>query len=132
MRLLGVDYGRAKVGIAIGEGFLAEPYKVIKYKDKEFLVKQIDDIVKKEQIVRIVVGVSESEMGRESANFGKMVNEELNIPVDIQDETLSSLDAQKLSREVGIQRKKRKGLEDAYAATIMLQNYLDTNMSETS
>lgn len=127
MRLLGVDYGRAKVGIALGEGFLAEPYKVIHYENVNALIKQIDGIARKENVTKIVVGVSESIMAKESEDFGIKLNQTLNIPVDLQDETLSSLDAQRISRELGIQRKKRKGMEDAYAASVMLQNYLDSN-----
>lgn len=127
MRLLGIDYGRAKVGIAMGEGFLAEPYKVIRYTNSDSLVRQIDEIIRKENILRVVVGVSESQMAKESQDFATRLNEELNIPVDLQDETLSSLDAQRISRELGINRKKRKGLEDAYAAAVMLQNYLDSS-----
>jgi len=126
MRLLGIDYGRAKVGLALGEAILAEPYKVIKYNNIDALIKQIDDVTRKENITKIVVGVSESVIAKESEDFAKKVNETLNIPVDLQDETLSSLDAQRISIELGIKRKKRKGLEDAYAAAIMLQNYLDS------
>src|SRR5690348_16867245 len=106
MRLLGIDYGRAKVGIATGEGFLAEPYKVIRYTDLDSLIRQINEIIKKENILRVVVGVSESQMAKESQDFGTRLNEELNIPVDLQDETLSSLDAQRISMELGINRKK--------------------------
>lgn len=127
MRLLGIDYGRSKIGLSLGEGFLAEPYKVIRYTNEGNLFKQIDEVLKKEKIVRVVVGVSESDMAHESEKFAKRLNDELDIPVELQDETLTSLDAQRLSQEVGIARKKRKGFEDAYAATIMLQNYLDTN-----
>ncbi len=129
MQLLGIDYGRAKVGIALGQGFLAEPYKVIRYENIDSLIKQIDAITKKENITKIVVGVSESQMAQESEDFGTKLNETLNIPVDLQDETLSSLDAQRISMELGIGRKKRHGLEDAYAAAVMLQSYLDLNQS---
>lgn len=126
VKILGIDYGRAKIGLALGENFLAEPHKVIKYKSFDILFKQIDEIARKEGVVRIVVGVSESKMAKESQDFGERLNESLNIPVDFQDETLSSQDAGRLAIEAGISRKKRKGLEDAYAAAILLQNYLDT------
>ena len=126
MKYLGIDYGRAKIGLALGEIFLAEPYSVIRYTNLDVLIKQIDGIIQKEKIVRVVVGVSESKMANQSRDFGDKLNEALNIPVDFQDETLTSHDAQRLAIESGIGRKKRKGLEDSYAATIMLQNYLDS------
>lgn len=126
MRLLGIDYGRSKVGISVGEGFLAEPYGVVKYKEEKELLKRLGDVAKKEDVVKVVVGISESNMARESERFAKRLEKSLSLPVELQDETLTSLDAQKLSMAVGIARKKRKGLEDAYAATIMLQNYIDS------
>ena len=47
------------------------------------------------------------------------------VKIVLQDETLTTSDAQTLSREAGIKRIKRKSLEDAFAATLILQSYLD-------
>lgn len=120
-KILGIDYGRSKVGLAIADGTLAEPLKVIRYKDKNILLSEIKKIIENEEIEKVVVGVSEGEMGEESKEFAREFNAET------YDETLTSQDAQFLSREAGINRKKRHEMEDAYAATIMLQNYLDFN-----
>ena len=49
----------------------------------------------------------------------------LNVPVETFDETLSTQDAQRMSKEAGIKQKRRHLMEDAYAAAIMLQNFLD-------
>lgn len=126
MQFLGIDYGRAKVGVAIGSGFLSEPYKVIHHKNESDLIDQIGQIVKKEKIEKIIVGVSESEMGEETKSFGQNLKENLNIEVEYHNETLSSKDAQRLSIESGMSRKKRRGLEDAFAASVMLQSFLDS------
>jgi putative Holliday junction resolvase len=125
MRILGIDYGRAKMGIALADGPLAEPLKVIKYKDTKILSEQIIRIINTENIEKVVIGVSEGAMGEESTNFSKSFGKMIDIPVETFDETLSTQDAQILSREAGIKQKRRHEMEDAYAACIMLQNYLD-------
>ncbi|KKT32959.1 MAG: RNase H-like protein ribonuclease, partial [Candidatus Woesebacteria bacterium GW2011_GWB1_44_11b] len=78
-----------------------------------------------EKVERVVIGVSEGQMARESLDFAKMVEEKLQLVVDVEDETLTSRDAQRLSIEAGIKRKKRRNMEDAYSAALMLQKYLD-------
>lgn len=125
MRILGIDYGRSKMGIALADGPLAEPLKVIRYENTKIVAEQIKKIIEAEKIEKVVVGVSEGEMGKESTNFSKSFSEMLKIPVVTSDETLSTQDAQILSREAGIKQKRRHEMEDAYAACIMLQNYLD-------
>jgi putative transcription antitermination factor YqgF len=126
MKTLGIDYGRSKIGLAIADGPLSEPLKVIRYKDTTMVAEQIKKIITENGIEKVVVGVSEGEMGRESKNFSINFGKMLDIPVETFDETLSTQEAQILSREAGIHQKKRHEMEDAYAATIMLQNYLDT------
>ena len=125
MTLLGIDYGRSKIGIAIAYGPLAEPYGVITLSE----LKKLKELVESEKVEKIIVGVSEGKMGEESKAFGLKLEKDLNIKVEFQDESLSSIDAQRLSIEAGIRQSKRRNLEDAYAATVMLQNYIDSNTS---
>lgn len=128
MRMLGIDYGRKKIGLAIASGFLVEPHKILRYEDIKILSEKIGEIIKDEKIEKIVVGVSEGEMGRESKKFSLNLRKTLGIPVETFDETLSTQEAQTLSIEAGIKRKKRRGLEDAYAAAVMLQSYLEEHV----
>jgi putative Holliday junction resolvase len=121
MKTIGVDYGRSKIGLAFSEGSLAEPFKVIRVKSFDDAVAKVTEVVKVEQVEKVIVGVSEGMMGEESKKFADVVGAETF------DETLTSLDAQTLSRQAGIGQKKRREMEDAYAASIMLQNYLDQN-----
>lgn len=127
MNLLGIDYGRAKVGIAISSGSLAEPLKTLRYSDTDKLFSQIKQMLQTYEISKIIIGVSEGQMLVETKNFATALKEQLNVEVEFFDETLTSSDAQMLTKQAGIKRKKRKELEDAYAATIMLQGYLDSN-----
>jgi len=124
-KILAVDYGKKKTGLAIAEGKLASPLLVIRYKSEKELFNRIQRIVDEQKIEKVVVGISEGKMGKQSKDFSLNLGKKLGIPIETCDETLTTKDAQKLAIEAGIQRKKRKNLEDAFAATIMLQGYLD-------
>ncbi|HKB88638.1 MAG TPA: Holliday junction resolvase RuvX [Patescibacteria group bacterium] len=120
MKTLGIDYGQSKIGIAVGVGTLSEPLKVIRVSSFADALEKIKKEIEIENPDKVVVGVSEAAMGEESKKFAQ------ELGATTFDETLTSRDAQKLSIEAGISRKKRHQMEDAYAASLMLQNYLDT------
>ena len=124
---MGIDFGRAKIGLAISEGFLAEPYSVIRYEQEKELLEKIKVLVDKEKIDKVVVGVSEGKSAEEATSFGEKLRE-LGLEIIFFDETLSTVSAQELSREAGMKRKKRKALEDAFAASVMLQSFLESNV----
>ena len=119
MKIIGIDWGEAKIGLAKSESLLAEPWKVIKPVDlKSILLAEKPDL--------IIVGVSENQSGEKARAFGQELEKILKIKVKLFDETLSTSEAKIRSREAGIGQKKRQGMEDAYAAAIFLQNYLDS------
>jgi putative Holliday junction resolvase len=128
MRILAIDYGRKKIGVATAdfESKLAEPISVIRFENQEEAIKKISEVAKIENAMTVVVGISEGEMAKETKAFGEKLEKEINIPVVFQDETLSTREAQELSINAQIKRKKRHNLEDAYAATLVLQSYLDS------
>lgn len=128
MRILGIDYGLKKVGLAISDGLLAEPLAVLKVKDINEAVAKIEQILQVQQVESIVIGLSENKSAKLTQEFGKKLRQLVNIPIVFQDETLSTHEAQILSIESGIKRKKRREMEDAYAAAIILQSYLDRNL----
>lgn len=127
MNYLGIDYGRRKMGLATGDdgSKLADPFRVMKFKVESEALEKISKLVKELEISKIVLGISEGAMAMESKKFGEKLNKKCKIPVLYQDETLSTADAQNMSIQAGIKRSKRKGMEDAYAASIILQKYLD-------
>lgn len=122
MKYLGIDYGRKKIGLSVSDGKLAEPYQVIRYADYDKMIAHIKRIIEKQKIEKVIVGVSEGEMAIESKKFAKEFNAETF------DETLSSHDAIEMSVAGGMGRKKRREMEDAFAASIMLQSYLDARL----
>lgn len=128
MRVLGIDYGRKKIGIAVGntETGLSEPLIVIRFRSADEALRKVEQVVREEQVEQVVIGISEGKMAQETKEFGKTLEVKLKTPIVFQDETLSTQEAQELSIRAGIQRKKRKELEDAYSAALILQNYLDS------
>ena len=119
MRYLGIDYGRKKIGLAIGNGILAEPYKVIQVSNFDDAFEKVLQVIKVLQVEQVIVGIAENKIAEEQKEFAKKLN------AKTYDETLSTQDAISLSIQGGVKRKKRRGMEDAYAASIMLQNYID-------
>ena len=119
MKTLGIDYGRSKIGIAVGVETFSEPLKVIHINSFEDAVQKIKKEIEIEKPDKIIVGISEGETGEVSKKFAEIIG------AKTFDETLTSKDAQTLSIQAGIRQKKRHEMEDAYAASIMLQNYLD-------
>lgn len=129
MNILGIDYGLSKTGLAFSEGVLADPIAVLKISDKNKLIRALMNYVSELEVEKVVVGVSENEMGEKSKAFGNELKKMLTIPVVFTDETLSTYDAQQLAKESRMKASKRRNLEDAFAAAVMLQNYLDLESS---
>ena len=114
MKYLGVDFGLRRVGLAISDGELASPWKVIEV-DRLFSEATNCD--------KVVIGVPEGKMGR---IVGKVVKSLRRKGIDVieADETLSSQKAITQMIELNIPKEKRK-MSDAHSAAIILQNYLD-------
>jgi len=128
MKILSIDYGQRKIGIAFSETIIAEPHSVIRYQSEDKVIQQILEIIKLLKVEKVIVGVSEGISAENSRSFGKKLLAKMNIDLEFVDETLTTKEAQKYSIEAGIKRSKRRQLEDAYAATIMLQWYLEKNV----
>jgi len=126
MKILGIDYGRKKIGLALLEETIATPWKVLHVKDFGDALEKVKSACAEASADKVVVGISEGEMGEESKKFALAISHQSLAIVETFDETLSTHRAQELSREAKVARKKRRNLEDAYAAAVMLQSYLDT------
>lgn len=125
MKILGIDYGRRKIGLAIGETETGtvEENKNFKIKDKKG-IKKIKDLCDEKEIKKIVVGITGGKIDEEIRAFGANLRKIIEVPVEFFDETLTTQDAQRLLIESGKKRKDRKEKEDAIAAAIMLESYL--------
>ena len=133
MRYLGLDLGSKTLGIAISDktGTIASPLIVIKYTEYKELIKKLHDIILENNINIIVLGYpinmngSTSIRSEESLKFADILKKELNINVIMQDERLSTVEAEKVLITNGTRRNNRKKVIDKLAATIILQTYLN-------
>jgi putative Holliday junction resolvase len=133
MRILGLDYGNRRIGVAICDelGMMAWGVKTIARKNREADIGAIDDLVKHYGVERIVIGYplrldgSEGIQCEKINRFIRRLEERLSLPVIRWDETLSTKEAEALLRQGGLRREKRKGIVDRVAASIILQGYLD-------
>lgn len=135
MKVLGVDLGLARTGIAISDSnqVLASPLCVIKEKDSKILAQKIGQICKNEGVRKIVVGLpknmdaSEGESAQNARTFADMLGKITNLPVFMMDERGTTITANNFLNGANVYGKKRKNVVDAVAATVILQNYLDFN-----
>ena len=122
MRVMGLDVGSKTVGVAISDplGFTAQGVEIIKIDEEA------------EEVEKFVVGLPKNMNNTEgprveaSKAYGYKIKEIFGIPVDYQDERLTTVQAERmLVEQADISRGKRKKVIDKLAAQLILQNYLD-------
>jgi putative Holliday junction resolvase len=131
MRVLGIDYGSARIGVALGdtETRLASPWRVIEARSEEETLSQLRDLIAQEKIEKIVVGVPrpfadreiENEQVRDIRAFIAAL-QVLGVAIEEEDEALSSRLAARQVQSAG-----EKGKRDDLAAANILQTWLDRN-----
>lgn len=137
MRYLGLDLGTKTLGIAISDktNIIASVYTTLYFNDEDYhsLIMPLKEIIEKEEISTLVLGLPKNmnntlgERAQITLEFKDMVEKELNIPVIMEDERLTSVISNNVLIEANVSRKKRKKKVDGMAAVIILQGYLDKN-----
>ena len=129
-RTLGLDIGDRRIGVALSDpqGILASPLTIIDRRDEPADVETIVTIINQNQVGRIIVGLPLSMKGGigQQAEKVKAFTEELGhhteVPIEFRDERLSTVAARRLMQTV---KKTAKSRDDAVAAALILQSYLD-------
>jgi putative pre-16S rRNA nuclease len=132
-RLLGVDYGRVRVGLAVSdpERRIASPLATYKRRDLQQDARYLRDVIEKEEIARIVVGLPvhldarESPMARETRAYAKWLGDATGLECVFWDERYTTLDAEAALWSAGLTHQRRKDRRDRVAAQMLLQAYLD-------
>ncbi len=128
---LGIDYGPKNIGLALSYGKIASPYKVLKAKNLILLIQKIKKICQSQKIEKIIIGLPEGILAKETKKFAHLIKEKTSLPTTFVDETLTSQESLQKTLEAKVPLKKRKTLSHAFAATLILQNYLDNNPRQT-
>jgi putative Holliday junction resolvase len=134
MRILGIDYGRKRLGLALSDkdGILASPLpsysRHTSTQDIDFLKK----LTSQQSVKRIVLGLPKNmdgslgSMAKEVFTFAATLEEKVQIPTVTFDERLTSSEAERLLIQAGVSRYRRRTLRDSLAAVLILQGYLET------
>lgn len=133
MRYLGLDLGTKSLGLALSDrtGLIASFYKNISYTDEDKLFEEIKDIVEKEHVEKLVLGLPknmDNSLGwrsTETIEFKKKLEKMLDKEVILEDERLTTKIAENMLIDFDLSRKKRKKVIDGVSAVIILQSYLD-------
>ena len=131
-RIIGIDFGLSKVGIAISDpaGIISMPLETIRYKNQKELIEVIKKIALEKNVKTLVIGYplnmnfKENNMTEIIDKF-KIVMENNNFAIHLEDERLSSQYAKKIMIQQDIKTGKNKEMVDVLSASIILQTYLD-------
>ena len=132
MRVMGIDYGDARTGIAVSDLLcsIVGTTTVINSRNPEKTAAAIADLVKQEGVTEIVMGLPKNMDGTEGARaelcreFAKRVEEATGMTVAMWDERRTTVEAHNILSEHNYHGKKRKNTVDAVAATLILEGYL--------
>lgn len=132
MVILSVDYGDARTGVAVCDKFemLASPVTVVHEKNAEKLAGSIAKIAAEKRVEHLVVGLPKNMDGSEGfraencRNFAAILQEKTKLPLDFQDERLTTVSAHNALNLTDTRGKKRKEVVDAVSAVIILEDYL--------
>ena len=135
MRVLGIDYGQARVGLAMTdpEGRMAFPRPAIKRTTRDALFAALVALVEAEGVEAVVVGLpltlegSDSLTTRQTRNFAESLARRVAAPVHLMDERLSSAAAQEQLKEAGLCSRKMKDKLDSQAAVQILETWISQN-----
>ncbi|MCX7727160.1 MAG: Holliday junction resolvase RuvX [Chitinispirillaceae bacterium] len=131
MRLISIDYGRRRIGLAVGD----DQYEIVrglttidrkKCKDVEGLIAQLINLEKAEGLVvglPLDINDDETQMAKEIKEFAKRIAEKSNLPIFFIDESHSSLEASEIMRYYKKSKRKDKSNLDKIAACLLLERY---------
>jgi len=134
-RIMALDVGDVRIGIAVSDltGIIANPLETYtRTGNRERDAKYIVDLAKEKEVTRFVSGLplglngKENEQTLKTREFIAAINEICDIPVDYLDERFTTLSAERVLIQGNVRREDRKKVIDKVAATIILQNYLDS------
>lgn len=134
MRILGLDLGDKRIGVAMSDpmGWTAQGIAVITSKGSiEADIAKIKEYVERYEVEKVIVGLplnmdgSSGPRAEKARAFANRMAKKLKVAVEMTDERLTTVAAQKLLIEADLSRAKRRKVIDKMAAVLILQSYLD-------
>ncbi len=116
-------------------GILASPFTIINRRDDRTDVEAITDIISQHEVKQVIVGLPRSmdgSLGKQAEkveNFTQKLCSHIDVPVEFRDERLTTVLAKRLMREARTKKTRKKARDDAIAAALILQGYLDEGIT---
>lgn len=137
-RVLAIDFGLRRIGLAVSDalGITAQGIPTLQRTAIRKDIENIRATVEEYSVEKIIVGKpishtgKETTMSRRAGEFAKKLQARLSCPVELWDERLTSVEANRMLRTSGISINKRQQAVDRVAAVLLLQNYLDYHASQ--
>ncbi|RKG97617.1 Holliday junction resolvase RuvX [Corallococcus praedator] len=135
MRTFGLDYGTKTIGVAVsdGLGLTAQTVTTVRRASLKADLAELSRLVKEYEVTRFVLGLplnmngSEGPRAEASRKFADVLGQALGLPVELWDERLSTVAAQRTLLEADVSRAKRREVIDQLAAQFILQGWLDAH-----
>ena len=132
MRTLGMDLGTKTLGLALSDklGIIANPYKTLRYNDIDELVSKVTSLIDELKVEDLVLGYPKNmnntlgEAVERTLTFKEKLEASVNKTVNLVDERLSTVEAERALIGADMSRKNRKEVIDSVAASIILDTYL--------
>lgn len=123
-KILAIDFGTKRIGLAISHGPLAQPLTIVHYQEEDQAVVKIVEVCFQQQITKVILGISEKETAVKTRRFGKKLQSKISLPVIYFDETLSS---KEVEERLKLRKKPLPKEIDDYAAAYILEQWLEDN-----
>lgn len=135
MRLMGIDFGDARVGIALSDPLMimSQGYKTIVNDGTDSLFEELVSIIKEKEVTKIIIGfpknMDNSQGFRTDATmeFAEKLKSFTDTEIDFCDERLTTVSAHGFLNEMNVKGKKRKGAVDTLSAALILETYMKKN-----
>lgn len=133
-RVMGLDVGAKRIGVALTDTLrmLASPLTTVRGEPRAAAIAQIVSLIEKNDVAELVIGLPltlNGEIGPQAQIVQRFVDElrgHVQIPIHMFDERLTTVEAERMMAEMGIKREQRRNQIDAFAASIILRDFVDS------
>jgi putative Holliday junction resolvase len=133
MKLMGIDYGRRRIGVAVSDdgGALARSIGIVDRKTHPNYIDELIRIISAENPAELIIGLplgvddEETAMSKEVREFATKIGEQITLPIHFVDESFTSKKAAELMMHRKKKARRDKSLSDKIAACLILQEYID-------
>jgi putative Holliday junction resolvase len=134
VRLLGIDYGEKRIGIALSDPLkmFVKPFCTLSNTGENDLINEINKIIKSQVVERIILGLPLNLQGEDTIKtkeirvFYDFLVQNISIPVELWDERYSTADANEYLKQKGYNWKESRKVVDQVAAAVILRSYIDS------